>query len=200
MFLSRAEIAHDNARRAVLAFEPGEKVLEQSGGDDQPALTMGNEFAPVFQSRRVFGRGDDFEILGAVGIGPDIEEVAMVHHFIAQARLARGDQTRRRGRRIEVDDMRLGGVVAMHRDDRRGAAARRVDADEPGGVGFLIDLDIVACRRSDPVQQHPAGPMILIEADVKKAQRIARPDDMAGAIADGVVEVDRRCRYPGHES
>ena len=69
---------------------------------------------------------------------------------------------------IEIDDPRFRSVVAVHRDNGRAAETRRLNADEPGRVGFHEDLDIVGLRGSQAMQHHPARAMVLVLLDVKK--------------------------------
>ncbi len=69
------------------------------------------QFASPGASR---GAVDDSEVARAAGVGLDVEDVAVIHRLVAQARPARRDQQRRRGRVVEIDDARLRGVVAVH--------------------------------------------------------------------------------------
>ena len=59
-------------------------------------------------------------------------------------------------------------VVAVHRDDNGATETRRLNADEPGGVGFREDLEIVSLSGPQAMQHHPARAVALVLLDIKK--------------------------------
>ena len=69
---------------------------------------------------------------------------------------------------IEVDNQGFRSVVAVHRDNGRATETRRLNADEPGRVGFHEDLEIVSLRGSQAMQHHPARAVALVLLDIKK--------------------------------
>ena len=77
----------------------------------------------------------------------------------------------------------------MHRDDGRATEASRLDADEPGRVGFHEDLDIIGLRSSQAMQHDTARAVAFVLLDVKKRLRIARPHDVSGRPDDAVGKV-----------
>ena len=129
---------------------------------------MRDDVAPVRFARRIARGGDDLEV-ARVPIGAEIEAVAVIHHVVEEARPPGLDEKRLQRRRVEIDDMGLGGVVAMNGDQRRAAEPRPLDADEPGGVRLGEDLDVLVLLRPEPVQHHPERPMALILLDIEKA-------------------------------
>ena len=153
---------------------------------------MGDERAPVRFAWRLARRGDDFEVARAVGVGLDVEDVAVIHRLVAQAQPARRDQQRRRGRIVEIDDARLRRVVAVHGNDRSAGEPRRRDRDEPGGIGLLENDGVLALRGAEAMQHHPPGAMVFVLRDVEKGARIARPHGVAGGVLDAVGQVGAR--------
>src|SRR5690606_16836863 len=93
LFLAGAQIARDDARQAIFAFEAQKMVLEHGDIEDQHALAMGDEIGPVFGGRIVGRGGDDLVVLGAIGIGADIERAVTLLELIFAIREARRDKT-----------------------------------------------------------------------------------------------------------
>ena len=69
---------------------------------------------------------------------------------------------------IEIHNQGFRSVVAVHRNNGRAAETGRLDADEPGRVGFHEDLDIVGLRGPQAMQHHTARAMALVLLDVEK--------------------------------
>ena len=84
MLLAGRAVAHDNARQAVLALEADEEILEGEKRKDQPAGLVRDEFLPVRARRVGDRRRHDLEVLGAVGIGEDEEDVAAFLQVVLQ--------------------------------------------------------------------------------------------------------------------
>jgi hypothetical protein len=125
------------------------------------------QIAPVSLLWRVARRDDDLEV-GRIRIGADKETIAVIHHLVVQPRAARRDEPGRSGRMIEICDQGFRSVVAVHRDNGRATETRRLNADEPGRVGFHEDLDVVSLRGPQAMQHHPARAVALVLLDVKK--------------------------------
>ena len=180
-------------------------TLEQRRVGDEASVALGHKIAPVRLLRRIARRDDNLEV-GRVRIGADKEPIAVIHHIVVQPRAARRDEPGRRGRMIEIRDPGFRSVMAVHRDNGRPAETCRLNADEPGRVGFHEDLDIVSLRGPQAMQHHPARAMVLVLLDVKKSLRIPRPDDVSGRPDDTVDKVrlllkiaDRDCQHLGAE-
>ena len=70
------------------------------------------------------------------------------------------------------------------------AAARAfLDAREPAAVLFLVDEDVVALRRAQPMAVDLQRPVVLVEADIEEERRIAAPHDVAAGLLDDVGQV-----------
>ena len=162
--------------------------LEQGGGGDEAAVAMRDNIAPVRFFRSVAWRGDDLEIARA-GVDAKVEAVAVVHHVVEEAGPSGRDQPRLRHRRAEIDDMRLRTVMPMHDDERRPAEPRRLEADEPGRVPLHEHFDVVALRRSQPMQHDAEGTMAFVLLDIEERLGVGRPDDVVGRIDDAVGEI-----------
>jgi hypothetical protein len=107
---------------------------------------------------------------------------------------------------IEIHNQGFRSVVAMHRDNGRAAETSRLNADEPGRVGFHEDLDVVSLRDPHAMQHHPARAVALVLLDVNKGLGIPRPDDVPGRSDDTVGKIrfvlkvaDRDCQHLGAE-
>ena len=99
MFFAARTVADDDARQAVLALQPDQEILERKDREDQPARLVRHEFPPVRRGRGRNRRGDDLEVLGAVGVGKDEENVAAFLEVVLQAGFTRRNDARR-GQRI----------------------------------------------------------------------------------------------------
>src|SRR5262249_32293710 len=76
------EMAHDDARQAVLALQANEPVGEHDIRDQIDAGTMRDEIAPVRASGIAERRPHDLEILGAVGIGPQHQRLLSAQGWV----------------------------------------------------------------------------------------------------------------------
>ena len=82
----------------------------------------------------------------------------------------------------------------------------RLNADEPGRVGFHEDLDVVSLRGPQAMQHHSAGAVALVLLDIEKRPRIAHPHDVSCRPHDTVDKVrlalnvaDYNCQHLGAE-
>ena len=89
VFLAGRAVADHDLRQAVLAFQPDEMAGIGHVGEDQRARLVRHDVAPVLLARFVNRRFHDLEILGAVVIGEDVEDIAALGHRIFDAGLAR---------------------------------------------------------------------------------------------------------------
>ena len=199
MLVAAPEIVNDQTRTAVLARQHDEEIAEQRRVGEEAAVAMGNNVAPVRLVRRVARRNHDLEV-ARLRIGADIEAVAVIHHVVKQPRPARRDQQRLCGRTIEIDHMRLRGVMPVHDDQGRPAEPRRGETDEPGGVGLGEDFDVLALGGSQAMQHHPERTMMLVLLDIEERRGIARPDQVVGGVDDADREGPRRVRRRARES
>ena len=86
--------ADDDLRQALLALQAHEEILEHQHVDEQPALTVRLDLAPVLAAGRADRRLDDAEILSAAGIRRDDQVITVMLDAVFVARLARRDQHR----------------------------------------------------------------------------------------------------------
>ena len=199
------QVEDNEMRPAHLAHEQHELVSEQRCVGDETPVALGDEIAPVCLLRRIARRDNDLEV-GRVRVGADKETIAVIHHIVVQPRAARRDEPGRSGRMIEIHDQGFRSVVAMHGDYRRATETRRLNADEPGRVGFHEDLDIVSLRGPQTMQHHSARAVALILLDIKKGLGIprpddvpCRPDDIVGKVRLALKITDRNCQHLGAE-
>ena len=96
VLLAVGEAAHDDARQAVLALEPNEKVLVGDDVEDQPPGLVRLDLPPMLAARRIDRRLDDSIILGAAGIGQDDQPSLVMIDRVIVLGLARRDEARRR--------------------------------------------------------------------------------------------------------
>ena len=86
--------------------------------------------------------------------------------------------------------MLFGGVVAMHRDHGPVTRARAADRDEPAGIGLVEDERVGRRRRAEVVAVNAVGPVVVVQADIEKGARVARPYHRALRVRDRVGQVD----------
>ena len=99
-------------------------------------------------SRRFDRRDDHFEVLGAVGVGADVElPVTLVDVVFAGHHARRDDLRRAACWRFDQPDFRS--LVVVHVDDDVAAAEHFADADEKARIGLLIDDLVVRLRRAE---------------------------------------------------
>ena len=103
VLLAAGEMPHDDARQTVGAFQPDQPVGEHHMGENEYSRAMRDEVAPMRAARVRQRRDNELEVLGAVGVGEQNQrrfarEGGMMLDFVAQRRLARGDQRRLRRR------------------------------------------------------------------------------------------------------
>ena len=154
MLLAAGALTHDDARQAFLALQPDHVMLEAEHRQDQPAGLVRHQLLPVGPYRIFHRRGHDLEVLGAVGIGEDEEDVAAFFQIILQADLARRHQ-RRLGQRLagaEKPVFRCLMVVDADHDPVVGA--RAADIHEEAGIGLLVDQPIVLRTVAKCMEEH----------------------------------------------
>ena len=189
VLLAARQRAYFEARQRVLAFHPGEMTGVDRGDDDHSAGTMRDDLAPIV-TRNASERGREYrEILGAVGVGVDIDQFAMRFDIIAQSRFARRDAARFRLRVGQIDEMTFAGVMAVDRNHGEPPAAALAQRHEPGGIGLLDDEPIGFRVGADDMAKHLGRAMILVHAHIIKALRVAAPDDGAIGLAHDVGPV-----------
>ena len=147
-------------------------IPEQRRIGDEASGVLDKDIAPVRLLRRVARRDNNLEV-GRAGVGANKEAIAVIHDLVVESRPARRDEPGRKGRMVEIDDQRLRGVVAMHRNDGGAAEARGFYADEPGRIVLHEHFDVVGLRGREPMQHDAAGAVTLILLDIEKRQRIA---------------------------
>ena len=182
------EVDDDQARTAVFARQDREMAFQQHGVDQVAAVAARDDVAPVRLGGVGARRLDDAEVARR-GVGADDETLAVVEDVVEAPGLARGDEARGQGRRVEVDDMGLRPVVAVDVDHRGPPVQRSRYADEPGRIGLGVDLDVVALAGPEPMQHHPERPMALVLLDIEEGRGVARPDDVVARVDDAVVAV-----------
>jgi hypothetical protein len=69
-------------------------VLDDDGVEDEDARLVRYEVGPVLGARIVERRGDDLVVLGAVGIGADVEKAIALFDVIFAVGEARGNDMR----------------------------------------------------------------------------------------------------------
>ena len=93
MLLAGRELADDDPRQPVLALEPDEIVLVDDDGDGSAApRDAGRDRVQLARPGVGDRRGDDLEVLGAAGIGEDVEAVAAMVDVVFLAGPPLGDQ------------------------------------------------------------------------------------------------------------
>ena len=107
---------------------------------------------------------------------------------VAQVRRARLDAARLGVRVGKVDEVALAGRVIADGHDRERTRNRLLDADEPGWV--VLDEDEVVVGVAEPVTIDLASPVVLVDADVIEAERIAHPDDRPVGIDHAILEIE----------
>ena len=165
MFLAVGEASHDDARQAVLALEPNEKVLIGDDVENQPSRLMRLDLPPMLAARRIDRRLNDPIILGAVGVGQDDQPSLMMIDRVIVLGLARRYEARRRQRIGGIDQADLGRLVIVHAKQKEAAVLGRAEAEEIAWVGLLVD-DGVASLGADRMPQHAARAMLVIEPHI----------------------------------
>ena len=105
MLFAVGEAADDDARQAVLALEPNEKVLIGDDVENQPPGLVRLDLPPMLAAGRFDRRLDDAVILGAAGIGQDDQPPVVMIDRVIVLGLAR----RRRDAAAPTDRRRRSG-------------------------------------------------------------------------------------------
>ena len=94
VLLAGRAVADDDARQAVLALQPDEESLKPTDARGSAGRARAATSSSSCRDRVGDRRGHDLEVLGAVGIGQDEEDVAAFLKIVLQAGLARRDELR----------------------------------------------------------------------------------------------------------
>jgi hypothetical protein len=120
-----------------------------------------HEIHPVLGARRFGRRSDDLEVLGATGIGADVEKPFALIDLVFALGFAGRDEARL-ATALRIDQADLGGLVVVGVDDDEAVAERLADADEEAGIGLLVDDGIICLVGAQHVQAHAEGPVVVI--------------------------------------
>ncbi len=189
VFLAGLAVAHDDTRQALVALQPDEMTGECHMAEDQRAGPVRHDFRPVFAARRRHRRLHDLEVLGAVGIGQDVEDVAALGHRIFQPRLARGDDNGRRREVFGGEQAVFARLVVVDIDIDEVVDQRAADGHEEAGILLLIDQPVVFLPVAEDVVEDLRGAVVLVKRGVEEAPRIRRPDTAAAGVRKRVGAV-----------
>ena len=187
MLFAVGETAHDDAREAVLALEPQEKILESDHIEDEPAGPMRLDLAPMLAARGRNRRLDNAVILGASGIGEDDEASLVVFDAVIVLGLAGRDEAGRGARIGRIDEADLGGFVVVDAEQKVAAVLRRADAEEVAGVGLVVH-ETVGRIATDRVAQQTARAVLVVEPNIEEVAAVGAPFERAVAIGDARVD------------
>ena len=182
-------VADDDARQPVFAFEPQDEVAVCVVRQDQPSWLVRDDLAPVLPAGRGDGRFHDLEVLGAVGIGQDEEDVAALRHVVFDAPVALRDQLRRRQRFARRDEPDLGRLVVVDIDEDEVVEPAAADAHEESGVGLFIDQAVVLGRRADAVIKELRRAVVGVEPRVEEAFALGVEHAAATRVGHEVIEI-----------
>ena len=91
--------------------------------------------------------------------------------------------------RVGVDQVDLARLVVVRVDDDELARLGLADADVEADVLLLVDEHVVLGRRADAVAVDEQRAVVVVEAHVEQRLAVARPDDGAARVGDGVGQV-----------
>ena len=90
---------------------------------------------------------------------------------------------------IGVDQVDLARLVVVRVDGDELARLGLADADVEAAVLLLVDEHVVLGRRADAVAVDEQRALVGVEAHVEQRLAVARPDDGAAGVGDGVGQV-----------
>ncbi|ENN86178.1 hypothetical protein RHSP_33602 [Rhizobium freirei PRF 81] len=189
MFFARTAIADDDARQAVLAFQPDEMAGIGHVVEDQRAWLVGHHLAPVFLARLVGWRHHDLEILGVAVVGQDVEDVAAFGNLILDPRLASGHDLGFGGQVGCRDDAVFAGLVVVDVDEDVVVEQRAADTHEEAGIFLFIDEPVLRLRRAKDVVEDFRRAMILVLQRVEEALAVGRPDAAAAGVLKDIGKI-----------
>jgi hypothetical protein len=187
-FLPRLELAHDDARQSLGTLEANEVMLEEDDVEDQHARGVRHERDPVLGIGSRDRRRHDLEVLGAVGVGEDVEGAVAFLDVVFAVGEAGRDQAR--GAALpRVDDAELAGLVVVRVDNDVAAGERFIDADEEARIGLLVDDLVVGLRRAHDVAADAVGTVVIVVLGIVDRRAVGRPDAATGDVLEDFVAV-----------
>ena len=112
-------------------------VLEDRVREDQRAGAVGDQFGPVVTAGRCKGGGAEAKIDRTIGIGEDIEVIAMMLDAVFVAGFAGCDQAGLGVGVMGVEEVDFAGLVVGDVDQEIVAGLGLAEVDVEGGVGLL---------------------------------------------------------------
>jgi len=125
MLVGAVEFADDDARQAVLTFEPRHVILEHRDLEDETAGLVRHDLLPIVFARFLHRRFDDAKILSTIRVGGDDEAAGVVLYGVLVPLAPRRDEARRRRRDIGIYEVDFAGVVVVDVDQHELLRLRR---------------------------------------------------------------------------
>ncbi len=153
-----------------------------------------DEDAPVRTIRIRDGRGDQREVLCAVGVRDDQEPVAergmvMVLDRVLVSVLARRDDPRTRLGCVGRHEPRLRGELRRRLDQHESSRTGAADVEEEAFVVLAEHEVVIAGRRAEPVPPDLVGTQRRVGPHVEARTFVVGPGQPVGHVVDDVGEV-----------
>jgi hypothetical protein len=149
-------------------------ILNDDRVEDQHALLVRDEVGPVLGAGIADRCDGDFEILGAIGIGADVQQAVALIDVVFAIGEARRDEPGLAAK-LGIDQPAFAGLVIMRIDDDELVRKRAADADKEAGVLLLEDNRIARLVGADGMEAYAVGAVIVVILSVVECAGIVGP-------------------------
>src|SRR5690606_22356970 len=147
------------------------------------------QFFPVGSCRIARQRGHDLEILGAVGVGQNEEDVATLLQIVLKAGFTRRDDLGVAKGIVGTQQAVLRGFMVADADRDPSVRARARGAHEETGIGLGIDKPVVGRVVATRMVENLGWPVVGVETSVAEAGIICVPDTRSTCILYRIGQV-----------